>query len=133
MISYRIDRPAGLLKCRAQDGISVLDVANHLQALLRDPEFTPGLDALITVVDLVSIPPLDMVRYLRPLISGWAARGGEARWALVLPNEVTRVLAETARAHLPLHQVEARCFLAEAAALEWLGVRSKRTAVAPAR
>ncbi|MDO8539079.1 MAG: hypothetical protein Q7S40_01450 [Opitutaceae bacterium] len=126
MITYTIDAAAGLVICRVQHGISVLDVANYIQALMRDPNFTPGCDALVTIADVASIPPFEMLRYLQPLISGWTARRGAAKWALVLPNEVARTMAQTALQHLPLHDVQACCFVHEAEARAWLGPRPSR-------
>lgn len=120
MITYVIDKTASLVICRVRSGISVLDVANYLQALMRDPNFTSRCNALILVTDTASIPPFDMLRYLNPLISGWAACRGAAKWAFVLPHEAARVLAETALQHISLHDVQAQCFVVEANARVWL-------------
>src|SRR5688500_17085280 len=113
MITFDIHRDDRLIVCRAREAISVLDVANYLQALVRDPRFDPSYYALIIAADSGCVPPLSMLKFLNPLISAWTERRGNAKWALVLPDAHTKNLVEEELKRLTLHAVRTRCFTDE--------------------
>lgn len=133
MITYEIERDTRLVVSRVSGGLGVLEVADFLQTLVRDPQFDPAMNSLIIAEDTASVPRFSMLHYLNPLVAAWTARRGRARWAFVLPNEVTRVLAETELKHLTLNQVQAQCFTDASLAREWLmsAPAAERLAAAP--
>jgi hypothetical protein len=120
MLTYELDTLGGLVVCRAQGRFGVLDVSDYIQTLAADPKFDPRFNALILVTEVAAIPPFPMLRFLHPLLDAWTARRGTAKWAFVLPNQAARAMAETALNHLSLNEVQARCFLTERDAREWL-------------
>jgi hypothetical protein len=124
MITFDIEPANRLAVCRAENGVGVLEIANYLQALVRDPRFDPSFNSLIVAVDTTSIPTFGMLRFLDPIVATWTAQRGRAKWAVVVPNEAARALAVTELKHLTLNQVEARCFISETLAREWLGALS---------
>jgi hypothetical protein len=125
MISHTIDSAGGLVICRATGRFGILRLSDYLQALLGDPSFDHRLNALVIAEHAATIPPFHMVRFLNPLIDAWIADRGPSKWAFVLPNRTARAMAETVLKLLSLSQVEARCFVSEDKAREWLIGRSR--------
>ena len=121
MLDYHVDRARNIVTTRAAGRVSVADLTTHFVRLMRDPAFTPDLNALILVADVDAVPGPVGVGALAPLVRAWSKRRAGVKWALVLPNRATRDFAESALEQVKLTSVTARCFLSESSALAWLG------------
>jgi hypothetical protein len=121
MLDYHVDRARNIVTTRAAGRVSVGDLTGHFVRLMRDPAFSPDLNALIIVADVDAVPGPVGVGALAPLVRAWSKRRAGVKWALVLPNRATRDFAESALEQVKLTSVAARCFLSESAALQWLG------------
>lgn len=129
MLDYYVDPNHRLITTRVASRVSLGDLANHLQQILRDPKFCSDFNALIVVLDAAAMPAASSVELMKPLVKAWSSRRAGAKWALVLPDQAARGFAESALAALKLTSVSARCFLSKAAAMAWL----EEAATAPPR
>lgn len=120
MISYHIDPGRRIVTTRIAGRLSVSDLANHFNALMRDPKFSSDLNALIVAVDDEAVPSHDAVTLFAPVVRAWSKRRSGAKWAFVLPSNAARHFADAALNEIKLTTVTSRCFLSETAALAWL-------------
>jgi hypothetical protein len=120
MIDYYLDSARRIVTTRVTGRISFGDFANHLQRLFRDPKFSTDFNALIVATHPDAIPTEKSLALIRPLLRLWSTRRADAKWAFVLPDNHTRIFAESALLELRLTAVVTRCFVSESAALGWL-------------
>lgn len=120
MLDYHIDATRNLVTTRALGRVTLGDVTAHITRLMRDPAFKPELNAMIVAVDLAAVPGPIGVGVITPIVRAWSKRRAGVKWAFVLPNQAARDFAESAINDARLTAVLTRCFLSEAAALNWL-------------
>lgn len=120
MIDYHVDASRRLVTSRASGPVSLVDLAHHLQRILRDPKFSFSFNGLIVVGDRRSIPPPELVGLMKPLVKAWSTQRVGVRWAFVLPDAASKTVVESILHELRLTGITSRCFVSEGAALAWL-------------
>jgi hypothetical protein len=120
MIHYTVETPKNLLVVRLKSGLKVTEVGHFFDALTSDPGFKPEMNALILATDTAAFPPFSTLKYFDPVVSSWAAKRGQAKWAFVVEADEILTRAEISLKELTLHKVQARCFASEPDAREWL-------------
>ncbi len=120
MIDYHIDVHRRIVTTRIAGRLTFSDLATHFQRLIRDSKFSADFAALIVATDEAAIPSSASVSAWAPMVRAWSKRRAGAKWAFVLPSQKARTFAESALHEVRLTSINARCFLAESAALAWL-------------
>jgi hypothetical protein len=61
-VTYRIDKPSGLIHTRCAGGTTLSDVLDHFRVLSEDPDCPERLDVLLDLSDLETIPESHQLR-----------------------------------------------------------------------
>jgi hypothetical protein len=120
MIAYEVDVTRGVVTTRVLGRVSFAEFANHLHGILRDAGFKPHFDSLIVAMDREAIPAAASVRKIKTLVTAWSMWRSGVRWAVVVPDDAAKAVADSILHDLALIRVTARCFTSEVDAVTWL-------------
>jgi hypothetical protein len=120
-IHYQIDASTHRITTRAFGEVAIDEVLQHFDELSADPNFEPGLDVLLDLLDCETVPDADEIRLAAARVTADLSTLRFGRLAIAVASEVLfgslrmfHTLSESAF-------TEAQVFRDRDEALQWLG------------
>lgn len=73
-VTYRIDKPLGLIRTQCAGEVTLEEVLEHFRMLGEDPDCPERLDVLLDLRDMTSLPESDQLRSVAKTIAGVRSR-----------------------------------------------------------
>jgi hypothetical protein len=119
VIAYTIETSLHLMQVRVSDSVRLLDLANFVAEVQKNPLYGPALKTLFLVDTnalLVKIDPGSLSTFFRKVEQS----GGSATWAIVVTNESHKSVFSAALQNFVSKRLRLRIFDEELTALQWL-------------
>jgi hypothetical protein len=92
-ITYSIDRPAGVIRTRCRDPVTLPEVLGHFEELTADPECPPRLDVLLDFRGMTSVPTSEQLQAAGERMREIRSRIAFGACAIVVDNDAVHATA----------------------------------------
>jgi hypothetical protein len=120
-VTYRIDQAKRLIHTTCTDMVTLQDVLEHFAVLMQDPNRSHGLDVLLDLIQITTVPTSDEIRIVTSEIGQIRPAIEFGRCAVAAPREAMYGMMRMFEVYAAGYFTEVQTFRTIEEAESWLG------------